>query len=60
MECWAQSEEYKYPAILYPLSMCDTQEDRGREETSWVSPCDFIFSDKWDPPGSPLQMNLIA
>ena len=54
----AWSEEYKYPTILYPLSMSDSREDRGREEISRVSPCDYIFSDKWDPPGSPLKMAL--
>jgi hypothetical protein len=51
---WAWSEEYKYPTILYPLSMSDSREDRERGEISRVSPCDYIFSDKWDPLGSTL------
>jgi hypothetical protein len=51
---WAQNKEYKYPTILYPLGMSDSREDRERREISRVSPCDYISSDKWDPPGSPL------
>jgi hypothetical protein len=51
---WAQNKEYKYPTILYPLGMSDSREDRERREISRVSPCDYIFSDKWDPPSSPL------
>jgi hypothetical protein len=51
---WAQNKGYKYPTILYPLGMSDSREDRERREISRVSPCDYIFSDKWDPSGSPL------
>jgi RNase H-fold protein (predicted Holliday junction resolvase) len=51
---WTQNEEYKYPTILYPLGMSDSREDQERREISRVSPCDYVFSDKWDPPGSPL------
>jgi hypothetical protein len=57
---WAQNKGYKYPTILYPLGMSDNREDRERREISRVSPCDYIFSDKWDPPGSPLQTALTA
>jgi hypothetical protein len=45
---------YKYPTIYYPLGMSDSREDQERREISRVSPCDYTFSDKWDPSGSPL------
>jgi uncharacterized protein Veg len=58
---WGERQRYKYLTIHYPLGVGDSQETQEREGRSLgCHPCNHIFSDKWDPPGSPLQAALTA
>jgi hypothetical protein len=58
---WGERQRYKYLTIHYPLGVSDSQETQEREVRSLgCHPCDHIFSDKWDPPGSPSQATLTA
>jgi hypothetical protein len=55
-----ERQRYKYLTIHHPFDVGDSQETQERREISWVSLMGSHFSDKWDPPGSPLQTTLTA